>query len=171
MKRVPRVIVSCLHCSGDISTPEWRIRAGGAKFCNKVCKDNYLVGKPSPRLGMKQPTTAGANNHRWNGGKSLHEKGYILVKAPIDHPYKLKSGYIREHRLVMERHLGRYLMPDEDVHHLDHNKTNNDINNLELFANRSEHLKKYHTDNGKEYRFKKGQNNHLGGYSLGTAKL
>ena len=38
-----------------------------------------------------------------------------------------------EHRLVMERHLGRKLLPNETVHHRDGDKLNNDITNLELW--------------------------------------
>lgn len=40
---------------------------------------------------------------------------------------------IREHRYVMEQHLGRKLSCDEYVHHIDFNKTNNQIENLFLF--------------------------------------
>ena len=58
------------------------------------------------------------------------------------YPYKrikLKDGTTRdEHRLVMEKHLGRKLTSNELVHHVDENKKNNHISNLEL-TNRSEH--------------------------------
>ena len=40
----------------------------------------------------------------------------------------------------MEEHLGRYLNPEEVVHHIDGNPANNNIENLELFANNAEHL-------------------------------
>ena len=45
-----------------------------------------------------------------------------------------------EHRLVMEKYLGRELSPNEIVHHIDGNKLNNDISNLVL-TNRASHLK------------------------------
>jgi HNH endonuclease len=38
----------------------------------------------------------------------------------------------REHRVLMERHLGRKLEPWEIVHHKDENPTNNELVNLEL---------------------------------------
>jgi hypothetical protein len=41
----------------------------------------------------------------------------------------------------MEERLGRYLRPEEVVHHIDNNPANNDISNLQLFANNTEHLK------------------------------
>lgn len=102
---------------------------------------------------------AGANNPRWKGGRKTHGHGYLLVAAP-NHPHKDKQGYVREHRLVMEKEIGRYLLPTEDVHHLDHDKTNNDIKNLELFPSRSEHLKKYHSTDNSETWFRKGQTAH-----------
>lgn len=43
-----------------------------------------------------------------------------------------------EHRLIMEEHIGRKLLHDEVVHHIDGNGKNNDINNL-VIMNESEH--------------------------------
>ena len=43
-----------------------------------------------------------------------------------------------EHRLVIEKHLGRFLSPDEVVHHIDHDGHNNDINNLVVLS-KAEH--------------------------------
>lgn len=47
---------------------------------------------------------------------------------------------IAKHRLVMIQHIGRDLMENEVVHHIDHNKLNNDISNLQLMTT-SEHAK------------------------------
>ena len=41
-----------------------------------------------------------------------------------------------EHRWVMEQHLGRPLMSEETVHHIDGNRQNNTLANLELFSSR-----------------------------------
>ena len=85
-------------------------------------------------------TNHGSNNPRWNGGKHLkYSSGYIEISCP-SHPYADQRGYVYEHRLVMEKHIGRYLLPEEIVHHKDLNKTNNDISNLQIVT-ASEHTK------------------------------
>lgn len=56
---------------------------------------------------------------------------FVLVYHP-DHPRALGEGYVPEHILVMEKHLGRYLYDDEDVKHLDGNYHNNNLENLYL---------------------------------------
>ena len=98
--------------------------------------------------------TAREKNSKWKGGIKIHGYGYRLVASP-DHPFKDKQGYVREHRLVMEKHLGRYLRLDELVHHKNHIKTDNRIENLEL-TTRSEHKKLDHPEIGKSTRFAKG---------------
>lgn len=79
------------------------------------------------------------NNTFWRGGRIVDDDGYVLIKSP-DHPYKDRHGYVREHRLVMEQQLGRYLLPTEVVHHRDGNKQNNTPENLEVFGSNGEHL-------------------------------
>lgn len=59
--------------------------------------------------------------------------GYVFVLAP-DHPASRDGGYVREHRLVMERRLGRFLMPNENVHHLNGVRSDNRDENLELWT-------------------------------------
>ncbi len=76
----------------------------------------------------------------WNGGRIVEQpEGYILVKCN-NHPYANQNGYVREHRLVMEELLGRYLEPNEVVHHKDEDPSNNSIDNLTLYKSNGEHL-------------------------------
>lgn len=78
-------------------------------------------------------------NPAWKGGRYLDDDGYVMIYAP-DHPYADKAGRVREHRLVMERELGRYLLPTEVVDHNDGQRANNDPSNLTLYASNAEHL-------------------------------
>lgn len=69
--------------------------------------------------------------------------GYVLLYRP-DHFNCMTgsnwSGYVYEHRFLMEKELGRALNQEEIVHHLDCNKTNNSLANL-IVVSRSDHGK------------------------------
>jgi hypothetical protein len=137
----------------------------GNKLGFKKKYPSYNKGLPSEQQG------------HWKGGKII-DNGYILIKNN-NHPFCNNKGYIQEHRLVMEKHIGRFLKPQERVHHKGikypigsiENKQDNKIENLQLFANESEHQsiphhggnfiykgrkneyyrEYYKTHNGKEY--------------------
>ena len=65
------------------------------------------------------------------GGAIIDTLGYIRDLVP-DHPMASTFGYVYRHRLVMEKHLGRYLDSKEHVHHINGNKKDNHIENLKL---------------------------------------
>jgi hypothetical protein len=88
----------------------------------------------------------GSKNPKWAGGRILNGGyEYILQR---DHPYADRHGYVATHRLVMERHLGRRLGPEEVVHHKNRNRTDNRIANLQLCASNSEHMKIHASEDG-----------------------
>lgn len=83
-------------------------------------------------------------------GKKKTQMGYVYLHVP-NHPAATKAGYVMEHRLVMEQHLGRYLTGVEEVHHINEVKDDNRIENLLLFQSRSSHLHFHHLQTAKRY--------------------
>ena len=60
---------------------------------------------------------------------SKGDYNYAVVR---NHPNANKHGYVLEHRVVMENHLSRLLNPTEVVHHINHDRKDNKIENLEV---------------------------------------
>lgn len=69
--------------------------------------------------------------------------GYVKEYNPF-HRRGDRRGLVLQHRLVMERHLDRIMSPDEIVHHINGDKMDNRLENLELFASLSEHMTHHH---------------------------
>jgi hypothetical protein len=126
----PNVFFHCLQCGKEVATyrsPSAR-SSFTTKFCSLECLGKYQSGKGNPA---------------WSGGKHK-QNGYIVVFMP-DHPYADCKGYVYEHRLVAEQKIGRYLKPNEVVHHINGDTAYNHPDNLMVFKNQGEHSK-YHKE-------------------------
>lgn len=99
----------------------WLGKSRSQETREKISKSK--VGKDSPKKGKIFPEQWGEKSKLWKGG-TLSNNGYMVIC--VGRKKKLL------HRYLMEILLGRELLETEEVHHKDGNKTNNDIQNLEL---------------------------------------
>ena len=99
-------------------------------------------------MSNKKFNKFGKNHWNWKGGIKINSQGYILVYCP-KHPYRDKQNYVRKHRIVMEKSIGRYVLPIEIVHHINGIKNDNRLKNLSLM------LKKQHDKISAQTRKKK----------------
>ena len=80
-------------------------------------------------MSQRSINMQGDRNHRWKGGIRTQKNGYIK-RMKKGHPRADRDGYVYEHILIMEEKLGRFIPINEDVHHIDGDRGNNDPNNL-----------------------------------------
>ena len=113
--------VACVHCGLKrwVAICHKKPQAELCRTCSTKKTNKARVGKVNPR---------------WKGSYKDKE-GYIHIKLQPDNPFYSmtnKNGYVREHRLVMAKYLGRCLTRLEIVDHRDGRKDNNEITNLKL---------------------------------------
>lgn len=87
-----------------------------SKYCDRKCRGIADRGEGNPN---------------WKGGRTMHVGGYVRLQV-----YGIgdKRGRIFEHTYIMEKHLGRPLLKNENVHHKNGNRADNRIENLELWT-------------------------------------
>ena len=143
------MIKNCLVCNKEFKTIPALIKRGGGKFCSRACKSKAQVGfKHSPQLIKKFIKTMkakgihqGERNPNYKNGKYKTYKGYIEVLCR-NHPFACRN-YVKEHRIIVEKVIGRLLTTKETVHHINEIKDDNRIENLMVFTTRGTH-KRFH---------------------------
>ncbi len=131
-----RITVQCIWCGKFVEIIKSREKV--FKYCSHSCWARAMnTGKPkSTEIREKISTTKIMSNHKreksgnWKGGFTVDALGYVR-NNPLG---------IYEHRRIMEQQLNRKLLNKELIHHVNGNKQDNSIENLEII-DRSTHMK------------------------------
>ena len=115
---------NCLECGRRdyVSVSQKKYYPSSGRFCTRSCRLKYYRADPKRHPCYKE-------------NKKLDVAGYRIVRIH-------KNGRnmpVREHRYVMEQFLGRELGSQEIVHHVNHDKTDNRIQNLLIMNSREHH--------------------------------
>jgi len=150
--KVPRV---CEQCGIKFKTIPSLVAQGGGKYCSRGCYAEAKRNKVTmvcKHCGIKFKISP--SHVAQGGGIYCGRKCYAAARRT---GFLAKNGYMKigingkkvyEHRLVMAEALGRDLTADEVVHHIDGDRLNNAIENLQLFPNNSAHTKFHRKEKG-----------------------
>lgn len=114
---------TCLNCGKECTKS--RKKDGQVysqqKVCSKQCKNEWVSKLYRQKHGLAATTRRIKRN-------------YAVLRIPASNGNPAYE--ILEHRYVMEQHIGRKLHSEETVHHVNGDRFNNDLSNLELFSSR-----------------------------------
>jgi hypothetical protein len=119
---IPKICSVCSERSdGYVSHIRTNIKKG--RRITGMCRKCSIT--PGPHLtGLRAPKGKEDDGY-------IDKRGYRVIYRPY-HPGSMKTGYIAEHRYLMEEKLGRTLTPLETVHHINGDRADNRLENLQL---------------------------------------
>jgi hypothetical protein len=142
------IVIECQNCGQkfEVKSSDSRLSREGIKYCSKKCMGeasrtgNFIKCKYckkefySTRHEFCSPECVSKYKVEHYEHKTYFENGYIVE---FHNGYN-KKGNVKQHRRIMEDFLGRKLSENEVVHHINGDKTDNRIENLQVMT-RSEH--------------------------------
>lgn len=130
-------------CSAYCRSKNWETNWEGIKFICKYCGNEFYKKHRLNALKKRWEYCSRPCANKATGKLRIKQKtrrsdnGYISIYCP-DHP-KSYGGRVREHILVMEKKINRFLLPGEIVHHKNYIEDDNRPENLYLVSGHSEH--------------------------------
>ena len=119
---LPDELVCNLYLRGSTIGEIASVYNVSSRTITRVLKENGVDRRPA----QHRIRLTGEMANGWKRGYYMRRDGYVI--AHVD------GARILQHRLVMEKYIGRALRSDEVVHHKDGNHSNNNISNLELLT-------------------------------------
>ena len=105
--------LNCLTCNKGFYVAKYRIKSGKVKYCSRSCLAKHLLPQYNDIHGFKK----------------LNKPKHTYKTIKID------GKWIREHRYIMQQHLGRKLESWEHVHHINDDSSDNRLENLVVLSN------------------------------------
>jgi uncharacterized protein (DUF433 family) len=134
----PRGAVSPYRTDPEFSRRVLELREQGVSV-NKICLALGVGPNPVSKVlqdhGITNTRAKGERHGMWKGGRVVNGYGYVMVRLSPEHPLaemRTVNGYVLEHRLVVAESFGRPLKSYESVHHINGDRSDNRLENLQL---------------------------------------
>lgn len=145
---------NCGVCGARFLPRPGQVRLGQGRYCSSRCMHQESIAwlhTPEARakaikssiespIAIAKRTRRGEQNPQWKGGR-IQTGGYVYHREP-GAPDGISHA---EHRAVVEAHIGRPLRSDEIVHHINHIKSDNRLENLQVLT-RAQHMNEHRAE-------------------------
>ena len=122
---------TCIECGRLFAL--WVTPSNGHETSAKYCPGEDGCRGPALKRARREGNAPPHPRERPIGTRTETSTGYVTVKVGEGHPYQEQAGWTAEHRLAVAESLGRRLVRGENVHHINGDRSDNRLKNLELW--------------------------------------